>query len=88
MITINNALLVLDKKLEEENKFNEYLIKLEKSTGIERRKIVLGTGFVLSAMIIIGFGAQLICNGIGFAYPAYRSILAIRARTKTTTQSG
>lgn len=82
MITINNALLMLDKKLEEENKFNEYLIKMEKSTGIERRKIVLGTGFVLGAMIIIGFGAQLICNGIGFVYPAYRSILAIESKNK------
>jgi receptor expression-enhancing protein 5/6 len=82
MISINSALLMLDKKLDEENKFNECLKNIEKSTGIERRKLVLGSGFLLSAMIIIGFGAQLICNGIGFAYPAYRSILAIESKSK------
>jgi len=75
-------LLQLDKKLAEDNKFNEYLNKAEKSTGIEKRKLVLTTGFVLSALVIIGYGAQLICNGIGFAYPAYSSILAIESRNK------
>ncbi|XP_054712059.1 receptor expression-enhancing protein 5-like [Uloborus diversus] len=82
MFSINTALINLDKKLQEENKFNEYLIKVEKSTGIERRKIVLGTCFVLGFLVIIGYGAQLICNGIGFAYPAYASILAIESKNK------
>lgn len=73
---------MLDKKLQEDNKFNEYLTKVQQSTGIEKRKIVLGTGFFLAAMVIIGYGAQLICNGVGFAYPAYASILAIESRNK------
>lgn len=82
MITINNALLILDKKLQEENKFNEYLVKVEAATGVERRKIVLGSTFFLSFMVIVGYGAQLICNGVGFVYPAYASILAIESRNK------
>ncbi|XP_055937466.1 receptor expression-enhancing protein 5-like [Argiope bruennichi] len=82
MFSINQALLALDKKLQEENKFNEILKKVEDFSGIERRKIVLTTCFILAAMIIIGYGAQIICNGIGFAYPAYASILAIESRNK------
>lgn len=82
MFSINSALLMLDKKLQEDNKFNEYLIKVEAATGIERRKLVLGASFFLAAMVIIGYGAQLICNAIGFAYPAYASILAIESRNK------
>ncbi|XP_042904673.1 receptor expression-enhancing protein 5 [Parasteatoda tepidariorum] len=82
MFSINSALLQLDKKLEEDNKFNEYLKKTEAVTGIERRKLVLTTCFILGAMVIIGYGAQLVCNGIGFAYPAYCSILAIETRNK------
>lgn len=82
MITINNALLALDKKLQEDNKFNECLVKVEAASGVERRKLVLGSGFFLAAMVIVGYGAQLICNGVGFAYPAYASILAIESRNK------
>ncbi|KAG8195168.1 hypothetical protein JTE90_023343 [Oedothorax gibbosus] len=82
MFSINNLLLELDKKLLEDNKFNELLKKAEEFSGIERRKLVLGTAFVLGALVIIGYGAQLICNGVGFAYPAYTSILAIESRNK------
>lgn len=83
MFSINNLLLSLDKKLEEQTKVNEILKKAEEVLGIERRKIVLGTCFALGALIIIGYGAQLICNGVGFAYPAYASIIAIESKDKT-----
>ncbi|KFM82591.1 receptor expression-enhancing protein 5-like [Stegodyphus dumicola] len=82
MISINSALLALDKKLQEDNKLNEYLKKAEEISGIERRKLVLGICFTLGFLVIIGYGAQLICNGVGFAYPAYASILAIESRNK------
>lgn len=82
MISINTLLLTLDKKLQEDNKFNECLKKAEEMTGIERRKIVLGSCFMLTAMVIIGYGAELICNGVGFVYPAYASIKAIESRNK------
>ncbi|GFW99148.1 receptor expression-enhancing protein 5 [Trichonephila clavipes] len=82
MLSINQGLLILDKKLQEDNKFNEMLKKVEDFSGIERRKLVLATVFILGAMVIIGYGAQLICNGVGFAYPAYASILAIESRNK------
>lgn len=80
MISINTALLTLDKKLQEDNKLNEYLKKVEDFTGIERRKVVIGTCFTLGLLVVVGYGAQLICNGVGFVYPAYASIVAIESK--------
>lgn len=54
-----------------------YIEKAEKLSGVKR--IYLAQGFIafLALYLIIGSGAQFICNLIGFVYPAYKSLNAL-----------
>lgn len=58
------------------------LEKAEKATGQPREFIVAGVGALLGVYLVIGFFAELLCNFMGFAYPAYASFKAIRSVAK------
>lgn len=75
-------LQTLEKKLQEKHPYTEVLEKVEKLTGIKRQYIVIGAISLIALYLVIGHGAQLICNCIGFVYPAYASIVAIESRSK------
>lgn len=72
----------LDKKLHEQNKITEYLEKAEKATGIPRVYIALGAGGLWALYMILFQSAELICNAIGFGYPAYASMIALETQRK------
>lgn len=72
----------IDRKLHEQNKITEYLEKAEKATGVPRLYIALGSTVVWALYMILGHGAELICNSIGFGYPAYASMKALESSTK------
>ncbi|XP_015922024.1 receptor expression-enhancing protein 5 isoform X1 [Parasteatoda tepidariorum] len=74
---------ILDKKLHEKNcKVNEYFEKAEQATGVKRVYLALGLIAIWALYMILGHGAELICNAIGFAYPAYVSMHAIESSNK------
>lgn len=57
--------------------FTPYLEKAEKISGVKRIVLAQTLLGLLSLYLIIGRGAQFVCNMLGFAYPAYKSLVAL-----------
>jgi len=72
----------LDKALHEQNCITNVLEKIEVKTGIKRLHVALGVIAFLGLYLMIGYGADFLCNFIGFLYPAYCSIKAIESKEK------
>ncbi|XP_021354464.1 receptor expression-enhancing protein 5-like isoform X2 [Mizuhopecten yessoensis] len=72
----------LDKLLHEKNFATETLEKIEKKTGVRRLYVAIGLLAILGLYLMIGYGAQFVCNFVGFLYPAYASIKAIESHNK------
>ncbi|KJH42373.1 TB2/DP1, HVA22 family [Dictyocaulus viviparus] len=63
--------------------YDEYVGSMEATLTFPREKIAYGLMGLLAVYLIIGTFAQLICNLVGFAYPAYVSVKAVRTKKKS-----
>ena len=72
----------LDELLYQESKLTPYFEMAEKKTGVKRTYYALGFIAFLLLYIVFGHGGALICNLIGFVFPAYKSIKAIESVDK------
>lgn len=59
-----------------------YFEKAEKTLGVKRIVIAQALLGILSLYLIVGRAAQFVCNMIGFAYPAYKSLVALESAHK------
>ncbi|KAM9500443.1 receptor expression-enhancing protein 5 [Clarias gariepinus] len=71
-----------DEILTDQNRVRDCLTALERRTGVQRHYIISGALCIIALYLIFGYGASLLCNLIGFAYPAYASVKAIESRNK------
>ncbi|KAM9461478.1 receptor expression-enhancing protein 6 isoform 1-T1 [Clarias gariepinus] len=63
----------VDTFLNQKNFVTDFLNKIEEKTGIKKRLLVIGSASATGLFLLVGYGASLICNLIGFVYPAYYS---------------
>jgi receptor expression-enhancing protein 5/6 len=72
----------LNDKLHEEGPLSEYLQKFEDKTNLQRVYLAYGLIVVVVLWLMVGYGARLLCNFIGFLYPGYASFKAIESSSK------
>ncbi|XP_037360127.1 receptor expression-enhancing protein 6 [Talpa occidentalis] len=71
-----------EQLLEQKNVVTEALRALEAKIGVDKRFLAAGAVTLVSLYLLFGYGASLLCNVIGFVYPAYASIKAIESPDK------
>ncbi|XP_047354272.1 receptor expression-enhancing protein 5-like [Vespa velutina] len=73
----------IEKTLKDENKpWVKLFAFAEEKTGINRLYLFVGFIVIFSLYLLIGVGQQLVCNIIGFVYPAYYSMKALESPKK------
>ncbi|KAL3985192.1 TB2/DP1 HVA22 family protein [Acanthocheilonema viteae] len=82
--SFNDLIPALKSVLYDKNntQLDKVLSLMEAKTQLPREQLAYGMMGLIAIYLIIGSLAQLVCNLIGFGYPAYASVKAIRTEQK------
>merc|ERR1712188_89653 len=58
----------------------EIMQTLQDKTGVKKLYIAAGISLFIVIFILFGFGAGLLCNFVGFVYPAYASFKSLESQ--------
>ncbi|XP_011866396.1 PREDICTED: receptor expression-enhancing protein 5-like isoform X2 [Vollenhovia emeryi] len=73
----------LEKTLKDESKpWTKMFVLAEEKTGVDRLYVFVGSLVLLALYLVFGLGQQLVCNIVGFVYPAYQSMKALESPKK------
>ncbi|XP_015507192.1 receptor expression-enhancing protein 6 [Parus major] len=72
----------LERFLYSPGPIGDLLGRLEAHTGVQRLYLATGSVAFVGLYLMFGYGASLLCNIIGFVYPAYVSVKAIESSSK------
>jgi len=72
----------LEKHLAKYPAIDNALKTLETKTQVKKIYLIYGIIVCVVSWLMFGYGAQLLCNAIGFGYPAYCSIKALESSKK------
>jgi len=72
-----------EKFIDQPGVVNDALTFVQNKTQVKKAYIAYGVIGVVTLWLMFGYGAQLLCNFIGFLYPAYRSIKALESSSKS-----
>ncbi|CDW55924.1 TB2 DP1 HVA22 domain containing protein [Trichuris trichiura] len=67
---------------DETNPFGKGFAKIEEVTKRKREECFAAVSALVALYLIVGYSAELLCNIIGFVYPAYMTIRAIEGGDK------
>eukprot|EP00096_Caligus_rogercresseyi_P006684 TRINITY_DN233_c0_g1_i1.p1 TRINITY_DN233_c0_g1~~TRINITY_DN233_c0_g1_i1.p1 ORF type:complete len:187 (+),score=71.65 TRINITY_DN233_c0_g1_i1:202-762(+) len=82
MDVFKRVLSKVDEFADKPGVLSDGLNTLEAKTQVKKNYILYGAFGVIILWLAFGYGAQLLCNVIGYAYPAYCSIKALETGTK------
>ncbi|WKY01096.1 hypothetical protein Q1695_015248 [Nippostrongylus brasiliensis] len=67
--------------------YSKCVSRVETAFGLPREKVAYVAFCLLAVYLVIGAAAEIVCNFIGFGYPAYMSVKAVRSKsTEDDTQ--